>query len=139
MLAGRIAITFNGFSIKAQAITDFPTLAPEIGTTVYPEGPVLRECYPFTLSYAIRKSTRFPKEAASVISYLFDPADYSKVLDYTQGATGVSLMGFANLEIWDKPDFGTNLEAIKYAHLFAPPSSATAQVYNDYVIIDMVA
>ena len=60
MLAGTIAITFNGFSVKQQALSDFPDLAPDIGTAIYPAGPVTRASFPTVLSYAIRKSPISP-------------------------------------------------------------------------------
>jgi multiple sugar transport system substrate-binding protein len=140
MLSGRIAFTFNGFSIKMQAEKDFPDLNPNLGVTVYPKGEVTRVCFPFTLSYAIRKDSQNVDLAKDLLLYLFKKENYEKVLSYTRGATGVSLQGFASLPMWQEdPDWKANLDAIPYAQLFAPPSAATAEVYNGYVIVDMIA
>jgi multiple sugar transport system substrate-binding protein len=139
MLAGRIAFTFNSFSIKMQAEKDFPELNPKIGVAVYPAGPKGRFSFPFTLSYGIRKNSTQPELAKKLLAYLFEPKNYQYVLEYTSGATGVSLKGFANLPFWaKKPDWKANLDAIPTAHLFAPPSAATAEVNNSYVIVDMI-
>ena len=71
ILAGRIAITFNGFSIKMQAEKDFPDLNPSIGAAVYPGGTVTRASFPFTLSLGIRKDTQHPELAKDLVRYLF--------------------------------------------------------------------
>jgi multiple sugar transport system substrate-binding protein len=139
MLSKRIAFTFNSFSIKMAAEKDFPELNPKIGTAVYPAGPVTRVSFPFTLSYGVRKDSKQPELAKKLLGYLFLPENYQYVLEYTSGATGVSLQGFATLPFWDKkPDWKTNLDAIPTADLFAPPSPETAEVHNGYVIVDMI-
>ena len=140
MLAGRIAATFNSFSIKMAAEKDFKELNPNIGSAVYPAGPVARYSFPFTVSYAIRKSTKEPELAKKLLAYLFVAKNYTYVLESTSGATGVTLKGFADLPFWkEKPDWKTNLDAIPTAGLFAPPSAETAEVYNKYVIVDTLA
>ena len=48
------------------------------------------------------------------------------------------MQGFAELPIWDDPDYRANLDAVPTAQLFAPPSRQTAEVWNSYVIIDML-
>jgi len=138
ILAGRIAFTFNGFSIKMQAEKDFPDLNPNIGAAVYPGGTVTRASFPFTLSLGIRKDTQHPELAKDLVRYLFKRENYEKVLEHTRGSVGVSLQGFAELPIWDDPDYRANLDAIPTAQLFASPSRHTAEVWNGYVIIDML-
>ena len=139
MLSERIAFTFNSFSIKMAAENDFPELNPKIGVAVYPAGPVTRVSFPFTLSYAIRKDTKHPELAKKLLTYLLLPENYQHVLEYTAGATGVALKGFADLPFWEKkPDWKANLDAIPTAYLFAPPSAKTAEVHNGYVIVDMI-
>lgn len=138
-LADRIAITFNGFSIKQQALTDFPDLAPDIGTAIYPRGPVTRVSFPTVLSYGIRKSTQHPELAKNLLAFLMSHDSMTTVLEATHGAIGVPFKGFADMSIWKEPDFGTNLTAIESAGLFAPPSAATAQVDNSFVLVDMLA
>lgn len=139
MLSERIAFTFNSFSIKMASEKDFPNLDPKIGAAVYPAGPKGRYSFPFTLSYAIRKNSNQIELAKKLLAYLFEPKNYQYVLEYTAGATGTSLKGFANLPFWDKkPDWKANLDAIPTAALFAPPSQATAEVNNSYVIVDMI-
>jgi ABC-type glycerol-3-phosphate transport system substrate-binding protein len=77
--------------------------------------------------------------AKKLVAYLFEPKNYQYVLESTLGATGVSLKGFANLPFWaQRPDWKANLDAIPTARLFAPPSAATAEVNNSYVIVDMI-
>ncbi len=139
MLSSRVAITFNSNSIKLQAVQDFPDLNPNIGTAVYPRGPVDRVSNPYAMSYGIRRSSRFPEESKSLLLYLMQPDNYARVLRETEGAIGVTLQGFTDLSIWDEPDYGTNLEAMPTGRLFAEPSSESSEVYNGYVIIDMVA
>jgi multiple sugar transport system substrate-binding protein len=139
MLSERIAFTFNSFSIKMASEKDFPKLDPKIGAAVYPAGPKGRISFPFTLSYGIRKNSNQPELAKKLLTYLFERKNYQDVLEYTSGATGTSLKGFASLPFWaKKPDWKANLDAIPTARLFAPPSAATAEVNNSYIIIDMV-
>jgi len=139
MLSERIAFTFNSFSIKMASEKDFPKLDPKIGAAVYPGGPKGRFSFPFTLSYGIRKNSNQPELAKKLLAYLFEAKNYQYVLESTAGATGTSLKGFANLPFWaKKPDWKANLDAIPTARLFAPPSAATAEVNNSYVIVDMI-
>lgn len=140
MLSGRIAFTFNGFSIKMAAEQDFPDLNPKLGVAVYPGGPNGRYAFPFTLSYVIRKDTKNPDLAKKLVAYLYEPKNYAYVLEKTLGATGLSLKGLATLPVWtQKPDWKANLDAVATAKLFAPPSAATAEAHNGYVIVDMIA
>lgn len=139
MLADRIATTFNGFSIKQQALGDFPELAPNVGTAIYPRGPVTRASFPTAFSYAIRASTDVPDEARALLGCVLSNENYRQVLEVTNGAIGTAFEGFADMEIWDDPDFATNLTAIESATLFAPPSSETATVENSFVVVDMLA
>ena len=139
MLSERIATTFNGFSIKQQALGEFPELAPNIGTAVYPRGPVTRASFPTAFSYGIRSSTAHPELAQALLGCVLSKENFERVLLETRGAIGTPFQGFADLDIWDDPDFATNLEAIESATLFAPPSAETATVENSFVIVDMLA
>lgn len=139
MLSGRIAFTFNGFSIKMQAEKDFPDLAPNIGTAVYPGGPTGRATFPTVLSYAVRASTQYPDVCKDLLRFLFSRESYEYVLNYTLGAIGTVFKGFADLEIWNAPDWKTNMDAVATARLFAPPSRATAEAWESFVIVDMIA
>jgi multiple sugar transport system substrate-binding protein len=139
MLSGRIAVTFNSNSIKLQAVKDFPDLNPKIGTAIYPAGPVDRVSNPYAMSYGIRKSSNFPEKAKELIRYLFKHENYTKVLRETEGAVGVTLKGFTDLDIWEKEDYDTNLTAMATSRMFAQPSAKSSEVYNSYIIIDMVA
>lgn len=140
MLSGRIAFTFNGFSIKMAAEQDFPDLNPKLGVAVYPGGPHGRYAFPFTVSYVIRKDTKNPDLAKKLVAYLYEPKNYQYVLEKTLGATGLSLKGLATLPFWtQKPDWKANMDAVATAKLIAPPSAATAEAHNGYVIVDMIA
>jgi multiple sugar transport system substrate-binding protein len=140
MLSGRIAFTFNSFSIKMAAEQDFKEMNPKIGAAVYPAGSKSRYSFPFTVSYAIRKTSKEPELAKKLLAYLFEKNNYAYVLESTSGATGVTLKGFAELPFWNKkPDWKVNLDAIPSASLFAPPSAETSEVYNKFVIVDTLA
>jgi len=139
MLSGRIAFTFNGFSIKMQAEKDFPELSPNIGTAVYPAGPTGRATFPTILSYAVRASTQHPDLCKSLLRFLFSRDSYEYVLNYTLGAVGTAFKGFADLEIWNAPDWKTNMDAVASARLFAPSSHATAEAWESFAIVDMIA
>ncbi|MEM2385400.1 MAG: extracellular solute-binding protein [Candidatus Bathyarchaeia archaeon] len=139
MLAGRIAFTFNGFSIKMQAEKDFPELSPKIGVTVYPAGPQGRFTFPTILSYAVRASTKYPDLAKDLLRFLFRRDNYQYVLEFTLGAIGTVFQGFAALDIWRHPDWRSNMDAVATAKLFAPPSRQTAEAWESFVIVDMLA
>lgn len=139
MLSGRIAVTFNSNSIKLQAVKDFPDLNPDIGTAVYPAGPVDRVSNPYAMSYGIRKSSKFQEEAKDLLRYLFSYDNYAKVLKETEGAVGVTLKGFTDMDIWEKEDYDTNLEAMPTGRIYTIPSAEASEVYNSYIIVDMVA
>lgn len=139
ILSERIATTFNGFSAKQQALSEFPEVAPNIGTAIYPRGPVTRASFPTAFSYGIRASTEYPDEAKALLGCMMSSENFQRVLEVTNGSIGTPFQGFADLDVWDEPDFGTNLDAIESATLFAPPSAATANVENSFVIVDMLA
>jgi multiple sugar transport system substrate-binding protein len=139
MLADRIAFTFNSNSIKLQAVSDFPEMNPKIGLAVYPAGPVERVSNPYAMSYGIRKSSKFPEESKELLRFLFEHDNYAKVLRETEGSVGVTLKGFTDLAIWDKEDYDVNLEAMSTARLFAQPSAESSEVYNSYIIVDMIS
>lgn len=139
MLAQRIATTFNGFSVKQQAVSEFPDIADNIGTAIYPRGPVTRASFPTAFSYGIRSSTAYPAEAKELLGCVLSHDNFERVLNETRGAIGTPFQGFADLSVWDDPDFATNLTAIESATLFAPASAETATVENSFVIVDMLA
>ena len=139
LLSSRTAITFNSNSIKLQATKDFPDLNPNIGTAIYPKGPKIRASNPNVFSYGIRKTTKNPEKAKQLLEYLFQRDNYARVLTETEGAVGVSLKGFTDLKVWDDPDNATNLKAQPSSYMYTMPSAKSAEVYNNYVIIDMVA
>ena len=139
LLSGRTAITFNSNSIKLQAKREFQNLYPNIGTAIYPKGPVKRASNPNVFSYGIRKTTKQPEKAKQLLAYLFRKDNYSKVLTETEGAVGVSLKGFTDLDVWKDPDNATNLKAQPSSYMYTLPSAKSAEIFNSYVIIDMVA
>ncbi len=139
LLSGRMAITFNSNSIKLQAKREFQDLYPDIGTAIYPKGPVKRASNPNVFSYGIRKTTKQPDKAKQLLAFLFRKDNYAKVLTATEGAVGVSLQGFENLDVWKDPDNATNLKAQPSSYMYTIPSAKSAEIFNNYVIIDMVA
>lgn len=139
LLSGRTAITFNSNSIKLQAKREFKDLYPDIGTAIYPKGPDKRASNPNVFSYGIRKTTKHSEKAKQLLAYLFRKDNYAKVLTETEGAVGVSLKGFEDLDVWKDPDNATNLKAQPSSYMYTLPSAKSAEIFNNYVIIDMVA
>jgi multiple sugar transport system substrate-binding protein len=138
-LAGQIATTFNGYSIKVQS-KQFPKLYPVTRVAVYPGGPAGRFSFPTAFGYGIRKSTANPVLAKDLLGYMLRKDNYEKVLTYTGGAIGTSFKGFANLPIWREPgtDGMANIASVAVGRIL-PPSRATAQIDQDQILIDMVA
>lgn len=138
-LAGQIATTFNGYSIKVQA-RQFPKLYPVTRVTVYPGGPAGRFSFPTAFGYGIRSSTANPTLAKDLLGYLLQKDNYEKVLTHTGGAIGTPFKGFAGLPIWRQPgsDGMANIASVAVGRILAP-SRATAQIDQDQILIDMVA
>jgi len=141
MLTGRIAFTFNSFSIKWQAEKEFPELSPTIGAAPYPAGPAGRWIFPSTLSYAIRANASDEEIALAkdLLRWLFKPANYEHVLNYTLGASGTAFQGFTDLDIWQRTDWDVNLKSMPYVHVWVTPSQAAAAAWNDWVFVDMIS
>lgn len=133
-LSGKIAVTFNSNSIKLQAQREFPDLNPKIGTAIMP-GSV---SYPSPSGFSIRKSTKHPEKAKSLLKYLLSFDSYARTLDETYGAIGCAFKGHADLDIWTGEN-ETNLLSIPTMKLPAPPSAELSEAYNQYVFIDQVA
>jgi multiple sugar transport system substrate-binding protein len=141
MLAGTIAMTVNGSSIRQQAKTQFPDMFPKIGLAVYPKGPVNQASFPNSFSFAVRKGTKYPDQAKSLLKFLFQPEKYGEVITATGGAIGTSLKGETSLPIWQDPDNKAMLDAVGTAHLTGWPGPVTkqaAQVDAQRVLINMV-
>jgi len=133
-LSGKIAMTFNSNSIKLQAQREFKYLNKSIGTAVMPGG----VSYPSPSGLSIRKSTKDPEGAKSLLKYLLSGAGYERILKETFGAAGCAFKGFANHSVWTG-DNRTNLDAIPTMDIPAPPSAEFSEAYNAYVFIDQVA
>jgi multiple sugar transport system substrate-binding protein len=133
-LSGKIAITFNSNSIKLQAQREFKDLNPNIGTTIMPGG----VSYPSPSGFSIRKSTKYPEKAKSLLKYLLSFDSYARTLDETYGAIGCAFKGHAKLDVWTGEN-ETNLLSIPTMKLPGPPSAEMSEAYNEYVFIDQVA
>ncbi len=133
-LSGKIAMTFNSNSIKLQAQREFKYLNKSIGTAIMPGG----VSYPSPSGLSIRKSTKDPDGAKSLLKYLLSKEGYARTLKETFGAAGCAFKGFVNHPVWTG-DNRTNLDAIPTMDIPAPPSAEFSEAYNAYVFIDQVA
>jgi multiple sugar transport system substrate-binding protein len=133
-LSGKIAITFNSNSIKLQASREFPDLDPFVGTAVMPEG----VSFASPSGFSIRKSTKHPEKAKSLLKYMCSFDNYARILEETYGAIGCAFKGHAKLDVWSG-DNETNLLAIPGMQLPCPPSAEFSEAYNGLLFSDMVA
>ena len=141
-LAGEISATNNSVSVYGKALADKMEMASDINHAMWPVGPTgtaaeMHLVYPLiTFRY-----TKFPNAAKAFVAYMFEKAQYEKLLEGSAGYVSQVLKGYENNPVWTKDpkiaifrDVAARGRPVSYAGSLG---YASASVLSDFVVCDM--
>lgn len=141
-LAGEISATNNAVSVYGKALADKMEIASDINHAMWPVGPTgtpaeMHLVYPLiTFRY-----TKYPNAAKAFIAYMFEKAQYERLLEGSAGYVSQVLKGYENNPVWSKDpkvsifrDVAARGRPVSYAGTLG---YASAAVLSDFVVCDM--
>jgi multiple sugar transport system substrate-binding protein len=141
-LAGEISATNNAVSVYGKALADKMDMANDINHALWPVGPTgtpaeMHLVYPLiTFRY-----TKYPNAAKAFIAYMFEKAQYERLLEGSAGYVSQVLKGYESNPVWGKDpkvsmfrDVAARGRPVSHAGSLG---YASASVLSDYVVCDM--
>ena len=143
-LSGGLGYTNNGISIYAKAVRDGMDIAGDMDHAYYPIGPVGKPSE-LQLPFPIQafQYTKYPNAAKTLLAFLMEKKQYDAWLQESVGYFTQTLKGYSDHPVWaEDPKRRVFKDASERSFDFGhagPLGYEAAQVYADFVIVDLVA
>lgn len=141
--AEQIWATQNGASIYINALKQAPDLAKNSDNAAFPKGPGGQGVVTLSLSHAVMSYSKNVGAAKEFVRWLMEKPQYDAWMEAGNGYTAGPLKAYENHPVWNKdPKMKPFLDTAKESRWVGwpgPPSRATSDADQKYIIVDMFA
>lgn len=141
--AEQIWATQNGASIYINALKQAPDLAKNSDNAPFPKGPGGQGVVTLSLTHAVMNYSKNVGAAKEFVMWLMDKKQYDAWMDAGNGYTAGPLKAYESHPVWGKdPKMKPFLDTAKESRWVGwpgPPSRATSDADQKYIIVDMFA